>query len=109
MLKSTLAAVAAVFSRFQPSLPQRWQRKRSHTFLLSTSAGNIELELKQPKGTGFPYKNFVNYVNSGFYNKHYLSPRDPRLYGTGRRFQTSRCSRRSPTRRLKNEADKRAA
>lgn len=35
--------------------------------LLTTSAGNIELELNSQKAL-ISVKNFVDYVNSGFYN-----------------------------------------
>ncbi|STQ08754.1 peptidyl-prolyl cis-trans isomerase A [Enterobacter cloacae] len=85
MLKSTLAAVAAVFALSAVS-PAALAAKGDPHVLLTTSAGNIELELNSQKAP-VSVKNFLDYVNSGFYKQHHLPPRDPRLYGAGRRFQ----------------------
>ena len=65
MLKSTLAAVAAVFaiSAFSPAMAA----KGDPHVLLTTSAGNIELELNSQKAP-ISVDNFLKYVNSGFYN-----------------------------------------
>ncbi len=66
MLKSTLAAVAAVFALSALS-PVALAAKGDPHVLLTTSAGNIELELNSQKAP-VSVKNFVDYVNSGFYN-----------------------------------------
>ncbi|SUH13028.1 peptidyl-prolyl cis-trans isomerase [Salmonella enterica subsp. enterica] len=66
MLKSTLAAVAAVFALSALS-PVALAAKGDPHVLLTTSAGNIELELEQPESADFCEK-LVDYVNSGFYN-----------------------------------------
>ena len=65
MLKSTLAAMAAVFaiSAFSPAMAA----KGDPHVLLTTSAGNIELELNSQKAP-ISVDNFLEYVNSGFYN-----------------------------------------
>ncbi|SUG03558.1 peptidyl-prolyl cis-trans isomerase [Salmonella enterica subsp. enterica serovar Pullorum] len=84
MLKSTLAAVAAVFALSALS-PVALAAKGDPHVLLTTSAGNIELELNSQKAP-ISVKNFVDYVNSGFYNKHYVSPSYSWLYDSGRWF-----------------------
>ena len=66
MLKSTLAAVAAVFALSAVS-PAVLAAKGDPHVLLTTSAGNIELELNSQKAP-VSVKNFLDYVNSGFYN-----------------------------------------
>ena len=65
MLKSTLAAMAAVFaiSAFSPAMAA----KGDPHVLLTTSAGNIELELNSQKAP-ISVDNFLKYVNCGFYN-----------------------------------------
>jgi peptidyl-prolyl cis-trans isomerase A (cyclophilin A) len=66
MLKSTLAAVAAVFALSAVS-PAALAAKGDPHVLLTTSAGNIELELNSQKAP-VSVKNFLDYVNNGFYN-----------------------------------------
>lgn len=66
MLKSTLAAVAAVLALSALS-PAALAAKGDPHVLLTTSAGNIELELNSQKAP-VSVQNFVDYVNSGFYN-----------------------------------------
>ena len=66
MLKSTLAAVAAVLALSALS-PVALAAKGDPHVLLTTSAGNIELELNSQKAP-VSVQNFVDYVNSGFYN-----------------------------------------
>ncbi|MBE8178543.1 peptidylprolyl isomerase, partial [Leptospira borgpetersenii serovar Ballum] len=66
MLKSTLAAVAAVFALSALS-PAALAAKGDPHVLLTTSAGNIELELNSQKAPA-TVKNFVDYVNRGFYD-----------------------------------------
>ncbi len=84
MLKSTLAAVAAVFALSAVS-PAALAAKGDPHVLLTTSAGNIELELDSQKAP-VSVKNFLDYVNSGFYNNTHVPPRDPGLYDSGWRF-----------------------
>jgi len=66
MVKKTLAAVAAVFALSAIS-PAALAAKGDPHVLLTTSAGNIELELNSQKAP-VSVKNFLDYVNSGFYN-----------------------------------------
>ncbi len=92
MFKSTLAAMAAVFALSALS-PAAMAAKGDPHVLLTTSAGNIELELDKQKAP-VSVQNFVDYVNSGFYNNTTfhrvipgdLSPRHSWLYDSGRRF-----------------------
>ncbi|WP_315709098.1 peptidylprolyl isomerase A [Brenneria uluponensis] len=66
MSKRILAAVATVLSltAFSPAFAAT---PTSTYVLLTTSAGNIELALDDQKAP-VSVKNFVDYVNSGFYN-----------------------------------------
>lgn len=66
MFKSTLAAFVAVFALSALS-PVAMAAKGDPHVLLTTSAGNIELELDSQKAP-VSVQNFVDYVNSGFYN-----------------------------------------
>ena len=66
MFKSTLAAMAAVFALSALS-PAAMAAKRAPLVVLTTSAGTIELELDKQKAP-VSVQNFVDYVNSGFYN-----------------------------------------
>ncbi len=66
MFKSTPAAMAAVFALSALS-PAAMAAKGDPHVLLTTSAGNIELELDKQKAP-VSVENFVDYVNSGFYN-----------------------------------------
>ena len=90
MFKSTLAAMAAVFALSALS-PAAMAAKGDPHVLLTTSAGNIELELDKQKAP-VSVQNFVDYVNSGFYNNttfHRVIPGfmiqggDPNGDGTG--------------------------
>lgn len=65
MLKRTLVAAAAFMSltAFSPA----FAASGTTHVLLTTSAGNIELALDNQKAP-VSVKNFVEYVNSGFYN-----------------------------------------
>lgn len=64
MFKSTLAAFVAVFALSALS-PVAMAAKGDPHVLLTTSAGNIELELDSQKAP-VSVQNFVDYVNSGF-------------------------------------------
>ena len=66
MLKSTLAAVAAVFA-LSTMAPAALAATNNPHVLLTTSAGNIELQLDSQKAP-VSVENFLKYVNSGFYN-----------------------------------------
>lgn len=66
MFKSTPAAFVAVFALSALS-PVAMAAKGDPHVLLTTSAGNIELELDSQKAP-VSVQNFVDYVNSGFYN-----------------------------------------
>ncbi len=83
MFKSTLAAMAAVFALSALS-PAAMAAKGDPHVLLTTSAGNIELELDKQKAP-VSVQNFVDYVNSGFYNNTTFTA-SFLLYDSGRRF-----------------------
>ncbi len=63
MFKSTTAAMAAVFALSALFSRSNGSERDPHV-LLTTSAGNIELELDKQKRQCL--QNFVDYVNSGF-------------------------------------------
>lgn len=100
MLKSTLAAMAAVFaiSAFSPAMAA----KGDPHVLLTTSAGNIELELNSQKAP-ISVDNFLKYVNSGL-QQHHLSPRDPGFMVQGGGFN-EQMQQKQPNPPIKNEAD----
>ena len=52
---------------------------------LRTTQGDISIELDFDKAPNTA-ANYLQYARDGFYNWHYLSPCDPRLYGSGRRY-----------------------
>ncbi|NKI75652.1 peptidylprolyl isomerase A [Dickeya sp. CFBP 2040] len=68
MSKRILAAVVTVLAltAFSPAFAATTSTTSTHV-LLTTSAGNIELALDDQKAP-VSVKNFVDYVNSGFYN-----------------------------------------
>ncbi len=66
MLKRNLATAALFFSLAVISSPVLAAQQDARV-LLTTSAGNIELELDNQKAP-VAVKNFVDYINSGFYN-----------------------------------------
>lgn len=81
MFKRTLTAVAAVLALSAVSASAFAAKGDTHV-LLTTSAGNIELELNNQKAP-VSTKNFVDYVNSGFYDNttfHRVIP----VHGAGR-------------------------
>lgn len=102
MLKSTLAAVAAVFALSALS-PAALAAKGDPRVLLTTSAGNIELELNSQKAP-VSVKNFIDYVNSGFYNNTAFHRVIPGFMIQGGGF-TEDMSQKQPNPPIKNEAD----
>ncbi len=102
MLKSSLAAVAAVFALVALS-PAALAAKGDPRVLLTTSAGNIELELDNQKAP-VSVKNFVDYVNSGFYNNTIFHRVIPGFMVQGGGFNEQ--MQQKPTNPpIKNEAD----
>lgn len=101
MFKSTTAAMAAVFALSALS-PAAMAAKGDPHVLLTTSVGNIELELDKQKAP-VSVQNFVDYVNSGFYNNTTFH-RVIRLYDSGRRFHRADAAEK-PNPPIKNEAD----
>lgn len=101
MLKSTLAAVAAVFaiSAFSPAMAA----KGDPHVLLTTSAGNIELELNSQKAP-ISVDNFLKYVNSGFYNNTTFHRVIPGFMVQGGGFN-EQMQQKQPNPPIKNEAD----
>ncbi|MBS0848282.1 peptidylprolyl isomerase A [Citrobacter sp. JGM124] len=102
MLKSTLAAVAAVFALSTLS-PAALAAKGDPHVLLATSEGNIELELNSQKAP-ISVKNFVDYVNSGFYNNTSFHRVIPGFMIQGGGF-TQDMNQKQPNPPIKNEAD----
>ncbi|MDT3543707.1 peptidylprolyl isomerase A [Cronobacter sakazakii] len=102
MLKSTLAAVAAVFALSALS-PAALAAKGDPHVLLTTSAGNIELELNSQKAPA-TVKNFVDYVNSGFYNNTIFHRVIPGFMVQGGGF-TADMQQKPTNAPVKNEAD----
>ena len=101
MLKSTLAAMAAVFaiSAFSPAMAA----KGDPHVLLTTSAGNIELELNSQKAP-ISVDNFLKYVNSGFYNNTTFHRVIPGFMVQGGGFN-EQMQQKQPNPPIKNEAD----
>ena len=106
MLKSTLAAVAAVLALSALS-PAALAAKGDPHVLLTTSAGNIELELNSQKAP-VSVQNFVDYVNSGFYNNTTFHRVIPGFMVQGGGF-TEQMQQKKPNPPIKNEADKDSA
>jgi len=98
MLKSTLAAVATVFALTALSPAKGYPH-----VLLTTSAGEIELELNSQKAP-VSVKNFVDYVNSGFYNNTIFHRVIPGFMLQGGGF-TADMNQKQPNPPIKNEAD----
>ncbi|WP_034917564.1 MULTISPECIES: peptidylprolyl isomerase A [Erwinia] len=99
MLKRTLTAAAAflAISAFSVSA------LAAPHVLLTTSAGNIELELNDQKAP-VSTKNFIDYVNSGFYNNTTFHRVIPGFMVQGGGFTTD--MQQKPTNApIKNEAD----
>ncbi len=71
--------------------------------LLTTSAGNIELELNSQKAP-VSVKNFVDYVNSGFYNNTTFHRVIPGFMIQGGGFN-EQMQQKKPNPPIKNEAD----
>ncbi len=101
MLKRTLTAVATVFALSAISA-SAFAAKDTH-ILLTTSAGSIELELADQKAP-VSVKNFVDYVNSGFYNNTVFHRVIPGFMVQGGGF-TSDMQQKQPNPPIKNEAD----
>lgn len=102
MLKSTLAAVAAVLALSALS-PVALAAKGDPHVLLTTSAGNIELELNSQKAP-VSVQNFVDYVNSGFYNNTTFHRVIPGFMVQGGGFN-EQMQQKKPNPPIKNEAD----
>ncbi|PLV61063.1 peptidylprolyl isomerase A [Erwinia sp. B116] len=102
MLKRTLTAMAAVLALSTLSASALAAKGDAHV-LLTTSAGNIELELNNQKAP-ISAKNFVDYVNSGFYNNTTFHRVIPGFMLQGGGFTTD--LQQKPTNApIKNEAD----
>ncbi len=102
MFKSTLAAVAAVIALSTVSTAALAAKGDTHV-LLTTSAGNIELELDNQKAP-VSVKNFVDYVNNGFYNNTVFHRVIPGFMVQGGGF-TADMNQKPTVAPIKNEAD----
>ncbi|ARJ41581.1 peptidylprolyl isomerase A [Pantoea alhagi] len=102
MVKRTLTAVAALLALSTFSAPTFAAQGDTHV-LLTTSAGNIELELNNQKAP-VSVKNFIDYVNNGFYNNTTFHRVIPGFMIQGGGFLTD--MQQKPTNApIKNEAD----
>ncbi|AXF78040.1 peptidylprolyl isomerase A [Erwinia tracheiphila] len=102
MLKRTLTAVATVLALSTCSVSALAAKGDAHV-LLTTSAGEIELELNNQKAP-VSVKNFVDYVNGGFYNNTTFHRVIPGFMVQGGGFTTD--MQQKPTHApIKNEAD----
>lgn len=100
MLKSTLAAVATVFALSASSV---FAAPVNPHVLLTTSAGAIELQLDSQKAP-VSVKNFVDYVNSGFYTNTTFHRVIPGFMIQGGGY-TGDMQPKQPLAPIKNEAD----
>lgn len=100
MLKSTLAAVATVFALSTSSV---FAAPVNPHVLLTTSAGAIELQLDSQKAP-VSVKNFVDYVNSGFYTNTTFHRVIPGFMIQGGGY-TGDMQPKQPLAPIKNEAD----
>lgn len=102
MLKRTFTVIATVFALSTLSVSALADKGDTHV-LLTTSAGNIELELNNQKAP-VSVKNFVDYVNSGFYNNTTFHRVIPGFMVQGGGFTTD-MQQKSTNPPIKNEAD----
>ena len=102
MLKRTLTAVATVLALSSISVSALAAKGDAHV-LLTTSAGNIELELNNQKAP-VSAKNFVDYVNNGFYNNTIFHRVIPGFMLQGGGF-TADIQQKQTGAPIKNEAD----
>ncbi|KFX04434.1 peptidylprolyl isomerase [Pectobacterium betavasculorum] len=101
MFKRTLVAAAALISlaAFSPAFAAS---DTTHV-LLTTSAGNIELSLDNQKAP-VSVKNFVEYVNNGFYDGTTFHRVIPGFMVQGGGF-SGEMNQKAPNAPIKNEAD----
>ncbi len=102
MLKRTLTVATALFALSSFSAATFAEKGDTHV-LLTTSAGNIELELNNQKAP-ISVKNFVDYVNSGFYDATIFHRVIPGFMIQGGGF-TGDMQQKTPAGPIKNEAD----
>ncbi len=102
MVKRTLTAVAALLALSTFSAPNFAAQGDTHV-LLTTSAGKIELELDEQKAP-VSVKNFVDYVNKGFYNNTVFHRVIPGFMIQGGGF-TADMQQKPVNAPIKNEAD----
>jgi len=101
MFKRTLVAFATLFSLAALS-PAAMAAAETHV-MLTTSAGNIELELDSQKAP-VSVKNFIDYVQSGYYNNTIFHRVIPGFMVQGGGF-TADMQQKITNAPIKNEAD----
>lgn len=101
MLKRTLVACVALCS-LATMAPSAFAANETHV-VLTTSVGNIELALDSQKAP-VSTKNFVDYVNSGYYNNTIFHRVIPSFMVQGGGF-TAEMQQKSTHAPIKNEAD----
>ncbi|CAM3776149.1 peptidylprolyl isomerase A [Rouxiella silvae] len=103
MFKRTLVTFTALLS-LTAMAPAAFAAKVADTHvLLTTSAGNVELELDNAKAP-VSVKNFVDYVQAGFYNNTIFHRVIPGFMVQGGGF-TANMQQKSTNPPIKNEAD----
>jgi peptidyl-prolyl cis-trans isomerase A (cyclophilin A) len=102
MFKRTLTAAVALLALSSISASALAAKGDPHV-LLTTSAGNIELELNAQKAP-VSVKNFVDYVNNGFYNNTIFHRVIPGFMVQGGGFTTD-MQQKQTNAPIKNEAD----
>ncbi|SUB31869.1 peptidyl-prolyl cis-trans isomerase A [Yersinia pseudotuberculosis] len=105
MFKRTLVTFIALCS-LSAVAPAALAAGEPHV-LLTTSAGNIELELNSQKAP-ISTQNFVDYVNNGYYNNTIFHRVIPGFMIQGGGF-TADFKEKTPKTPIKNEADKDSA
>jgi len=102
MFKRTLTAAITLLALSSVSAQALAAKGDTHV-LLTTSAGNIELELNNQKAP-VSVKNFVDYVNNGFYNNTIFHRVIPGFMVQGGGFTTD-MQQKQTNAPIKNEAD----
>ena len=100
MFKRTLVALTALLSL--SALSPAFAAGQTHV-MLTTSAGNIELELDSAKAP-VSVKNFVDYAQSGYYNNTIFHRVSPGFMVQGGGFTTD-MQQKATKEPIKNEAD----
>lgn len=105
MLKKLILSLICCFTLFSTSVLANQEKTKLENprVLLSTNMGDIELEL-YPEKAPITVKNFLKYVDDGFYNDTIFHRVIPNFMIQGGGF-TEDMSQKQPRESIKNEAD----